>query len=313
MSLSRVLRFVRRRDNPISEPAIHTDAASWSLLRLPIELLSQILGYLDDAGLLLVARTCHLLRQLVIRQHDRDEILTDAEWRVCKRLIRKDECYKIVVPPEMVMCTTCLAPHPRFWFSEEQLSVTDPFERVCRARQGQLGLCNHKHTTYEDVQDVRLKYKRHDAYLEICSRAMFDDACGNVYVDYKAGSSLGSGSAWDYNGQTPITIHYYFDSGIFNRAQVHVHDWSLCPHWDLEQVVDYLRIISVTLGSPYHKTCDNCSLRYWTATKGEYSLMIRRDLGHGGAIPDEWWLANLGIAPRPWDEPPTKSKERRKN
>lgn len=68
MSLSRMLWFGRRANEypPTDRKSFGQQACVF--LQLPTELLLQTLEYLDAAGLLIVARTCHQLRQLAAKQ-----------------------------------------------------------------------------------------------------------------------------------------------------------------------------------------------------------------------------------------------------
>lgn len=172
-----------------SDQPAHADRSPLNpspLSQLPVEIWYQIYGYLNSIDILLVAKTCHLLRQVAIlrtrnskfegpegvewyryeRYRRRNpcynfEQFADAGWSWYKRLLRKDQCYKFMeqqrfsnASDDMVICGSCLAPHPEQWFTEKELSKADPFERVCRARVEKIDLCEHKRVLYASLEGI---------------------------------------------------------------------------------------------------------------------------------------------------------------
>lgn len=319
MSLSRL--FHRRskgsqarstQDQPITQSQCSVQSAC-HLLQLPTEVLYQVQEYIDVTDILILARTCRHLRQLLIYQHRRDDInkdLTEAKWDTYTRRLKEADCRKFLeqqslgkIPFGVSICGCCLAPHPDHWFSSREL-FRNPFERICLGRITPVIVCEHETIYFHDLVEMRkTKIKRR----MLCTRHGHDS--GVVLIDLERNDR-------SYDKETctavarlrpsnvsiaPFALTYLFMSPGFGTQRSERSDgkeWPICPHVNLRQVVQQM-----TPCPPWPKNylgCNSCFSEFRRSDEEDAtaSLYVRRGLGYGGSIPDALWLAAVGIQPR---------------
>lgn len=294
MSLS---RFFRRRKKVSS----HIQS-SCPLLQLPMELLDHIYGYLDITDVLLLSRTCHSFRRLVIQNRNlRVEAFQNADRDQYRRLSRKEQCYKFLDEQSkggngrtgLSICGSCLAPHPDDWFTVEELSK-GPFERICRPRTTPIEVCEHLKLYYHEIEEFKATGKRS---MYLCEEHD-DPPCTELPARIDLVRDVASHSAVDQKhspGKTILTysIHYKFlkvteDCGV---------NWHLCAHVSLRTVA---RRLLEDSDSTYGErlACQLCFLRFKRFGGQKDSLLVKRDLGRGSNVSDACWLTAIEFQPR---------------
>lgn len=311
MSYSRLLW---QRNNERTIEAAKTEdqpAKTRSLLQLPTEVLLQIYDYFAIVDILLLARTCHLLRHLAIKQHrtimtNDDEYMGRYAWYDCRRLIRKDKCYKIIEQQSLgstsllgyTICGGCLAPHYNHPWTAEELAK-DPFQRVCQGRMALVYASQNWKIVYKELEMMRANRvelpRKHSQQLRLVGDgsctveiSLWQSAASHVPRSFVTGTETTDPS---HPKLTPLWLYYYFSGRIFDGL---VYDCSICPHMDFKDVVERLRPRDSKVEEQF-----SCSRCYTTFRKsGASYVFVRRELGYGGNVPDVWWLAAAGLQPR---------------
>lgn len=100
----------------------------------------------------------------------------------------------------------------------------------------------------------------------------------------------------------PLFRIYYLWTGarLFGDAMPADHDagnWAICPHATLYQAVG--RLWPKDFRRQEDFVCDLCYSTFRRVGIWKDSVLYaRRDLGHGGDVPDKYWLAAIGMQPR---------------
>lgn len=289
-----------------------TQPSSCFLLKLPVELLLKIYMYLRVIDVLAIARTCHILRQLATNQHRRVVDVRDfdwTDWPRYKRRLRKDKCYKFMeaqspgATSNMSICGECLAPHPNHYFDASELLRDDPFARICRARTMPVRVCEHREIYYDDVVEMMLS---DETYIRQCSR--HQKAASQSYTDTV---NVSLRRSYPINNMQPVTnttrsdratkpivLEILFPRPVFKELMSGSSpddNWMLCRHFNLRAVLEEFK--SCQSEPRDVLDCSACFTTFekYTEDSGESLLLVRRDLGYGGDVPDAACLAAVGV------------------